>query len=166
MQHFAPGLRTCAEPVSRSCASNYAAHLRAWTEGRSWLNVLMFSALFVLFGVAAVFLLDRLERRPSSNRRGIALILYAPPLAAGSLVAVPTLGFYFSPDFCSCVDPPVLVGASLLLAGVATGWASIAAIRGTQPEPRLAARLLGWAGVCGAFVAGSFTTAREFTAIL
>jgi hypothetical protein len=132
----------------------------------AWLNVLMFSALFVLFGIAAVFLLDRLERRPLSNRRGIALILYVPPLAVGSLVAVPTLGFFLSPDFCSCVDPPVLVGASLLLAGIATGWASIAAIPVTQSEPPLAARLLGWAGVCGAFVAGSFTTAREFTAIL
>jgi hypothetical protein len=132
----------------------------------AWLNVLMFSTLFLLSGGTAVFLFDRLERRPSMSRGGVALILYAPPLLVGSLIAVPTLGFFLSPTFCSCVDPPLLVGVSLLAAGVATGGASIAAIRGHQQDPPLAARLLGWAGVCGAFVAGSFTTAREITAIL
>jgi hypothetical protein len=132
----------------------------------AWLNVLMFSALFLLSGVTAVFLLDRLERRPSTSRGGVALLLYAPLLAVGSLVAVPTLGFFLSPTFCSCVDPPVLVGVSLLVACVATGWVSIATIRGHQGGPPLAARLLGWAGVSGAFVAGSLTTAREITAIL
>jgi hypothetical protein len=132
----------------------------------AWLNVVMFSALFVIFGVAAVFLLDGLQRLPSRSRRGIALILYAPLLAVGSLVAVPTLGFFFSREFCSCSDPPVLVGVSLLAAAVATAWISIAAIGGNQPETPLAARLLGWAGVGGAFVAGAFTTGREFTAIL
>lgn len=82
------------------------------------------------------------------------------------MVAIPTLGFFFSPEFCSCVDPALLVGASLLLAAVATGWVLIAAVRGHQAGPPRAAPLLGWAGVSAAFVAGSFTTAREFTAIL
>jgi hypothetical protein len=132
----------------------------------AWLNVVMFSALFLLFGVPAVFLLDRLERRPSTSRGGIALLMYAPLLAVGSLVAVPTLGFFLSRTFCSCFDPPLLVGVSLLVAGVATGWTSIAAIRGHQGGPPRAARFLGWIGVGGAFVAGSLTTAREITAIL
>jgi hypothetical protein len=132
----------------------------------AWLNVVMFSALFLLFGVAAVILLDGLERRPSTSRGGIALLLYSPLLAVGSLVAIPTFGFFFSVEFCSCVDPPVLVGASLLVAAVATGWALFAAVRGHQSGPPRAARLLGLAGVFAAFVAGSFATAREFAAIL
>jgi hypothetical protein len=130
------------------------------------LNALLFSALFPLYGIAAVYLADRIERRPPRLRVGWRLIAYTPALALGALVLVPTVGSFFGPSLCFCTDPPAATGAFLMLVASATAWTWIQGIQGRVEAPTAAVRSLAYAGLAGATVTGALTMVREISAIL
>jgi hypothetical protein len=130
------------------------------------LNVLLFSALFPLYGFTAVYLADRTERRPPRQRVGWRLIAYTPALALGALFLIPTVGSFFSRRLCFCNDPPVATGAFLMVVASATAWTWIQGLRGRAKGPTAAVRSLAYAGLAGATVTGALTMVQEISAIL
>lgn len=129
----------------------------------AWLNVSMFAALIVLFGVAAHWMAGRLEHHLPAPVSTGPVVAYALVAALGVPFLVPAVLAFFSRDFCGCDDPSRLVGIFLVAAGVGTvlHWAAIQA-------PRLArsGRALGWAGTAGAFALGLPRIVSEITRIL
>jgi hypothetical protein len=115
------------------------------------LNVAMFASLFVLFGLAAMPLADRIENR--LGRRGVSAYGLLPMVLLGSLVVIPVYGSLFFDGFCECHDPPIEVGAFFVIASLATVLAWVDLARRDWPV-RLPVRLLGWIGVAGAALFG------------
>ncbi|CAN5115338.1 hypothetical protein BH20ACT24_BH20ACT24_21140 [soil metagenome] len=131
----------------------------------AWLNVLMFSLVFLLYGVTVQALTDRIEGRPARIPRPLRFVLYGGAIALGFLVLIPTGGFYFSRRFCFCTDPALLVGVFLAAASVATAWSWISFLRTGQLEPPRGAKVAGWLGLGGAFLAGVVRLATEVQGI-
>lgn len=122
------------------------------------LNVLLISLLFLAFGVMVVWVLAKLEGRlgPVNSARPMMTALpFVPLVALGTLGAL--TGFFpifFSEEACGC-DPQPVIGAFLIAMAVATLllWLNRHTARFAQWTTQI--RLLGFAALLGAFVAGA-----------
>ena len=120
----------------------------------AWLNVVMFGALPVLFGVIIMPLANRFES--SLNARygdEEAWRRFVPLLLIGGLFAIPAIGAFFFRSACDCPDPPVTIGLFVLgPLGVALATTIWAVSRGEQAPPAI--RIAGWLAIAGAMFLG------------
>ena len=129
------------------------------------LNVTMFAGIFILFGMAAIGISDRVERRlnaASVESTSYGLLL---PIALAAVLIIPIAGSFFSEEFCDCNDPPVIAGGFVLVAVLATLLSWIDEIRNGAGS-RLWISIVGWIGVGGAALTGALRLADEVRIIV
>ena len=119
------------------------------------LNVAMFAALLVLFGIVAVPLADRIEARLDSQVDS-ATSPYAllPLVVIGALGMFPVYGSLLFRSQCECADSPVEVGLFAILTMIASVSAWVYQVRTGSRIP-LAIRLFGVAAVIATAIFGA-----------
>jgi hypothetical protein len=130
------------------------------------LNLALFAMLFPLFGLLSVWLARRLEDRPPRLAAGWRLVLYAPPLAIGTLLLIPTFGQFVSREFCVCPDPPIAMGVLLGFVAAATAWISAAQLRGRAGTPPVVLRNAVWVALVVIVAIGAVRMADEIATLL
>jgi hypothetical protein len=129
------------------------------------LNVALFAALFIAYGITVWALFRFLDRRLPRSGAG-ALFMYLAILGLGVLPLFPFVLTFTSAEFCDC-DPPTELGILLLVMAVATtiGW--WAAISGKVSKWLTnGARIVGFTSLGLLVVLGGIRTLREVSAIL
>ena len=136
--------------------------------GNAAVNVAMFSALFVAFGLLLCWLVPRLDRRlPSvrAHRLAASTAGYAALLVPGGLFVLVTVLSYFSDTTCGCAAPQLL-GALVLVTAAFTVVTWMAEVGRATGGWMTGVRLAGHVSLAGATAIGMTGAFRNVMEIL
>ena len=127
--------------------------------------VLLFVALFILFGVTIAWLYGWLDRRlPKPYGSSPMAVVYALASLLSLMFAVGALVLLVNSD-CDC-DPSLVSGMALVVLAAVTValWAVLQTSRGSQAQKVLTT--IGWAALTIAFVAGAVRAISDIADII
>ena len=128
-------------------------------------DLLLLVSLVFFFGLSLYWLDRWLVERVASPAGTLGVVVYSGMALMGALFVYPTVGIFFSTDFCFCSNPPLWTGVFLVAASLATiGW-WVQYLRGAE-TPSNAVRMVGTTSVAIAALAGAIHLSIEIIHIL
>jgi hypothetical protein len=129
--------------------------------------VLLFFALFVLFGVTIAWLYGWLDRRlPSSDDSGPMVAVYALASLLSLIIVAGAFAMLVTDEGCDC-NPPLVAGSAFLVLAAATValWA-VARFTNGGSKVMSALTTVGWASLTVAVVAGAVRAISDISDII
>jgi hypothetical protein len=126
--------------------------------------VLLVGLLFG-FGACLVWVDRWFDSRLPKAAGAVSIGVYSLLVLVGAPFLIPSVGGFFTTEFCFCDNPPIATGVFIVVTAIATGWWWIMNLRGTESPPTTLKRI-GSTSVALAVAAGTVHLIAEIATIL
>jgi hypothetical protein len=126
--------------------------------------VLLVGLLFG-FGACLVWVDRWFDSRLPKAAGAVSIGVYSLIVLVGAPFLIPSVGGFFTTEFCFCDNPPIATGVFIVVTAIATGWWWIMNLRGTESPPTTLKRI-GSTSVALAVAAGTVHLIAEIATIL